>query len=158
MTGRPHRCWTQISSAGARDTGCFSLATHEAPRALIERIRARGGVALVQPYLSSIDRRGETALVYFGGELSYVLRKRALLYPDEVAPMAREGLGFQLGVAQAMFEEDLVVPGEADPAERELAERVLAELTDRFDTDSPTLGSLPASVSGFAESYRHQRA
>ncbi len=96
--------------------------------------------------------------MFFGGELSYVLRKRALLYPDEVAPMTREGLGFQLGVAQAMFEEDLVVPGEADPAERELAERVLAELTDRFDTDSPTLGSLPASVSGFAESYRHQRA
>jgi hypothetical protein len=79
-TRRPHRCWTQIPSAGARDTGCFSRATHEAPGALIERIRARGGVA------------------------------------------------------QAMFEEDLVVPGEADPAERELAGRVLAELTDRFDT------------------------
>jgi hypothetical protein len=43
----------------------------------------------------------------FRRQLSYVLRKRALLYPDEVAPMAREGLGFQLGVAQAMFEEDL---------------------------------------------------
>ena len=49
-------------SAGARDTGRFGPATHGAARALITRIQASGRVALVQPYLASVDERDETAL------------------------------------------------------------------------------------------------
>jgi hypothetical protein len=119
-------------SAGARDTGRFSPSAHDCAVALIERIRAGGRVALIQPYISSVDSAGETALVFFGGELSHVLRKRAVLRPNEMAPVAQEGFARQLGVAQAMLEEDLVVPGEATQAERALADDVLTEITQRF--------------------------
>jgi hypothetical protein len=119
-------------SAGTRDTGRFTSPANDAALALIDRIRARGRVALVQPYMASVDRGGETAFVFFGGELSHVLRKRAVLRPNEVAPVAREGFPRVLGVAQAMLEENLVVPGEAGPAEHALAERVLNELVARF--------------------------
>lgn len=115
-------------SAGARDTGRFGARTHDDARALIARIHAHGRVALVQPYLPAVDTHGETALVYFGGTLSHVLRKRAVLAPDEVAPPAPGGHG----EAAIMHAEDLVVAGTADAAERALAERVIAEVTARF--------------------------
>lgn len=113
-------------SAGARDTGRFGAHVHDSAVALIEQIHAAGRVALVQPYLAAVDTRGETALVYFGGTLSHVLRKRAVLRPDEVAPMAPDGS------AAAMHETDLVVAGEANGAERALAEQALAEIATRF--------------------------
>jgi hypothetical protein len=119
-------------SSGARDTGRFGPRTRADAAALVERITASGRVALVQPYLASVDDHGECACVFIGGELSHVLRKRALLNPDEVAPIATVELGRQLGVAQVMFEDDLVVPGTADAAERALAKQVLAEIGDRF--------------------------
>jgi hypothetical protein len=121
-------------SAGARDTGRFRPAVHGEATALIDRIRARGAVAMVQPYMSSVDRRGETAFVFFAGELSHVLRKRAVLRPDEVAPVAHRGFARELGVAQAMLEADLVALGHAESAEHALAERVLAEVVERFET------------------------
>jgi hypothetical protein len=117
-------------SAGARLTGRFGPAAHAEARALIGRIHAAGRVALVQPYLASVDERGETALVFFGGELSHVLRKRAVLRPDEVAPTATDGTG----VAAVMHEPDLVAAGEADATERALAQRVVAEIAARFGT------------------------
>jgi hypothetical protein len=117
-------------SAGARDTGRFGPAAHTAACALIARIQASGRVALIQPYMAAVDEHGETALVFLAGELSHVLRKRAVLDRDEVAPVA-EG---ELGVAIAMLQEDLVVAGEADAAERALAQRVLGEISERFGT------------------------
>ncbi|HKA27557.1 MAG TPA: hypothetical protein VKD88_09290 [Gaiellaceae bacterium] len=119
-------------SAGARNTGRFSPATHSGAFALIDRIREGGGVALVQPYLSSVDTVGESAFVFFGNRLSHVLRKRAVLRPDEVAPVAREGFPRELGVAEAMLEDDLVFAGEASPAEHALADQVLAEVSETF--------------------------
>lgn len=89
-------------SAGARDTGRFGERTHDAARALIERIHGSGRVALVQPYLPAVDARGETALV---GDLR---------------------------VAAVMLTDDLVTAGEANEAERALAERIVAEIGRRF--------------------------
>jgi hypothetical protein len=114
-------------SAGARDTGRFGERAHALAQTLIERIQDSGRVALVQPYLSAVDARGETALVYFHGTLSHVLRKRALLAPDEVAPTAKDGLGEAAAMAQ-----DLVVAATADAAELALAEQLLAEVEARF--------------------------
>lgn len=114
-------------SAGARDTGRFGAGTHAQAHALIERIHASGRVALVQPYQPAVDARGETALVYFHGTLSHVLRKRALLAPDEVAPTAQDGLGEAAAMA-----EDLVVAATASAAERALGEQVLAAVAARF--------------------------
>lgn len=113
-------------SAGARDTGRFGELVHDAAIELTEQIRASGRIALVQPYLPAVDTRGETALVFFGGTLSHVLRKRAVLRPDEVAPLADDG------TAEAIHADDFVVAGEATAAEHTLAEQTLAEIAARF--------------------------
>ena len=115
-------------SAGARATGRFSPAAHRGALALIEQICASGRVALVQQYVRSVDERGESALVFLGGELSHTLRKRAILRADEVAPTS-EG---ELGVARAMLEPDLVSAGEASPAELRFARNVIAEVSAHF--------------------------
>jgi hypothetical protein len=117
-------------SAGARDTGRFGPATHADALALVERIRAGGRVAIVQAYLADVDRRGETALVFIAGELSHVLRKGAVLRGEGEAPLA-DG---PLAPAAAMLEDDLVVRGEAEPAQAEFAAAVVAEVTERFGT------------------------
>lgn len=115
-------------SAGARDTGRFAPAAHEAARDLVVDITEGGKVAMVQPFLSAVDERGETAVVFVAGELSHVLRKRAVLRPDEIAP-TREG---DIGAAEAMYDEDLVRTGKATEAELALAERIVARVAERF--------------------------
>ena len=115
-------------SAGARDTGRFASAASAI--ALIDEIHASGRVALVQPYLSSVGLRGETSVVFIGGEISHFLAKRAVLREEGTAPVANG----QLRVAAAMLEEDLVVAGTADPAQISLAEAAHAELSERFGT------------------------
>jgi hypothetical protein len=121
-------------STAARDTGRCTTATHAAAGELIARLRASGRVAQVQQYLGSVDQRGETSLVFFGGKLSHVLRKHAVLRPDEVAPLAQEGLGRERQVAQAMLDPNLVVAGEADLNELELGALAHAEISERFGT------------------------
>lgn len=115
-------------SAGARDTGRFGPASHDAARDLISKIGADGGTVMVQPYLASVDDRGETAILVVSGAVSHVLRKASVLGADEVAPMRVGGIS----AAEAMFRSDLVVAGSATAAEHALAERVLAEVSERF--------------------------
>jgi hypothetical protein len=117
-------------SAGARDTGRFGPAAHGEALALVERIRASGRVAIVQAYLADVDRAGETALVFVAGELSHVLRKRAVLRGEGLAPVAPG----PMRVAAAMLEEDLVVAGTADAPQREFAAAVLDEVSGLFGT------------------------
>ena len=115
-------------SAGARDTGRFPADHHAAALALIDHIRAGGRTALVQPYLPGVDERGETAVVFIGGERSHVLRKRPVLRSPGVAP-----LGDAAGApAAVMFEDDLVLAADATAAELELAAAVHGQIADRF--------------------------
>jgi hypothetical protein len=115
-------------SAGARDTGRFGPAARAGAVELVERIRASGRVALLQPYLSEIDVRGEIALVFIGGELSHVLTKRAVLRGDGAAPLEDA----ELGVAAAMLEDDLIGAGTAEAPQRLLASAIYAEISARF--------------------------
>jgi hypothetical protein len=115
-------------SAGARSTGRFAPATHAAALALIERIRESGRTAIVQSYLEDIDRNGETALVFIAGELSHVLSKKPVLRGEGEAPLTDD----PHGPAAVMFEDDLVVAGQADAAWRDFAAEVMAAITDRF--------------------------
>jgi hypothetical protein len=115
-------------SAGARDTGRFPADRHDEAMTLIESIRASGRVALVQPYLPGVDEQGETAIVYLGGEVSHVLRKRPVLRAAGVAPLGDD----PDGPAAIMLDDDLVVPGEASDAELSLAAEVHERVTDRF--------------------------
>jgi len=85
-----------------------------------------GGTAMVQPYLDEVESRGETAICLFGGEISHCLRKAAFLPAGGRAPMT------ELGVAEAMYDPDLVSSTEAQPSETDLAMKTIAWLTARF--------------------------
>ena len=86
----------------------------------IDALRARGAVAMVQPYVSAIDERGETGLVFVGGVFSHAFRKEPILASTiEWEAVAGE---------QAMFARERVTATVASPAERELGERVVAAL------------------------------
>ena len=117
-------------SAGGRDTGRFGPDAHADARALIERIIATGRTAMVQPYLDTVDLEGETALVFIAGEPAHVLAKRAVLAPDEVAPVRDDALG----AAEAMYDPGLVTPGEARDDQWELGRRVIDHVRQRFGT------------------------
>lgn len=60
--------------AGSRGAGRFT--DHDAALA---HLRALGVPALVQPYQSTVDEHGETALVFFGGEYSHSFHKGPML-------------------------------------------------------------------------------
>jgi O-ureido-D-serine cyclo-ligase len=84
---------------------------------------------MVQPYVPSVDTRGETAIVCLDGEPSHVLRKGAVLRPDEVAPVREDGVG----AAEVMYDPDLVVAGTATDDELRFATALLGHVADRFD-------------------------
>jgi hypothetical protein len=102
-------------SAGGRDTGRFGPSAHDSAMELIRAIGAGGRVAMVQPYLESVDTEGEAAIVFVDGRFSHGLRKRAVLTAEGVAPTRHD----RLGAAEAMYDPDLV--SAATPAEDELA-------------------------------------
>jgi hypothetical protein len=117
-------------SAGARDTGRFTPDAHAQALELIDHITASGRVALVQPYLPTVDTHGETALVFFAGTFSHALHKGVVLRNPGIAPLADEGHG----PAAVMLEDDLVQAGTATEAEKAFADSVIAEITNRFGT------------------------
>jgi hypothetical protein len=114
-------------SAGARSTGRFAPPRHADAVALIERIRESGRTAIVQSYLADVDRGGETALVFIAGKLSHVLHKKPVLRDQGEAPLSDPD-----GPAAVMFEDDLVVAGQADQDRRDFADEVVAAVTTRF--------------------------
>ncbi len=116
-------------SAGGRDSGRFGPSAHGLGRELIEAIQASGRTAMVQPYHPTVDTVGETAVLCIDGEPAHVLRKRAVLRPDEVAPVRDDGVG----AAEVMYDPGLVTPGEAGDDELDLARAVVATVRDRFD-------------------------
>jgi hypothetical protein len=116
-------------SAGGRDSGRFGPAAHELARGLIAEIQASGRTAMLQAYQPSVDTLGETAVLCIDGEPAHVLRKLAVLAPDEIAPTRDDGIG----AAEVMYDPGLVTPDHADDDELELAAEVIAEITRRFD-------------------------
>jgi hypothetical protein len=115
-------------SAGGRDTGRFAPAAHDEARELVARIGRSGRTAMVQPFLASVDERGETAVVLVDGEVSHTLRKGSVLAPDEVAPLRDD----PLGVAEAMYDPHLVQASPAAIDELALAHAVLAHVREVF--------------------------
>jgi glutathione synthase/RimK-type ligase-like ATP-grasp enzyme len=108
-------------SAGSRDTARFTADPADAARAadLVAAIHASGRTAMVQPYVASVDARGETATLFFDGAFSHAIHKGPLL---------------QRGVdpTTEVFLAETIEPREASAAERAVAERVLAHATERF--------------------------
>ena len=65
--------------AGSIDAARYSIHQHEAALAHVARLHARGGDALIQPYVASVDQRGERALIFLDGEFSHAMTKAAML-------------------------------------------------------------------------------
>jgi glutathione synthase/RimK-type ligase-like ATP-grasp enzyme len=80
---------------------------------------------MVQPYLHEVDSVGETALIYFGGEFSHALTKHAMLAPGRAYTLASRD-SQELFVDERM---ELTTPADA---QRNLADRVIGYLRDRF--------------------------
>ena len=99
-------------SGGAKDTARYLPAEHAAARAHVERLTAAGRTAMVQPYLASVDARGETALLYFGGVFSHAITKGALL---------KRGAG----LVEGLFAEETVATRTPTDAELRVAEAAL---------------------------------
>lgn len=68
-------------SAGSRDTERHARAQVQAAVAQAQALLAAGRSVLLQPYLESVDRDGETALIFFSGRFSHAIRKGPLLPP-----------------------------------------------------------------------------
>ncbi|GGM96315.1 ATP-grasp domain-containing protein [Lentzea pudingi] len=94
--------------AGSRGAGRFT--DHAAARAHLEAI---GVKALVQPYQSSVDENGETALVFFAGEYSHSFHK---------GPMLAQGLG---EAESGLYVEERLGSIEPSPRQVDLANQVL---------------------------------
>jgi glutathione synthase/RimK-type ligase-like ATP-grasp enzyme len=103
-----------VISAGAKDTVRYAAHDCERARAHVESLHRGGRSVMLQPYLEGIDVVGETALIFFDGELSHAIRK---------GPLLAEGAPPSAG----LFAPEEIRPRQAGADEIELAERALAE-------------------------------
>ncbi len=111
-------------SCGSRDTMRMSTSDPDCTsRAhdLIERIVSQGKTAMVQPYLTTVDEIGETALLFIDGQYSHAIRKGPLLVPN-VEGEKEHGL----------FVKEDISPREPKPEQRELATAVIGYVSQRF--------------------------
>jgi glutathione synthase/RimK-type ligase-like ATP-grasp enzyme len=101
-------------SAAAMDTSRYAPGDEAAARAHVERLLADGREVMVQPYLASVETERETSLLYLGGEYSHGAHKgRVLTGVGALSPNDRD-----LG------------PRDPSPAQRAVAEQVLAEVRE----------------------------
>lgn len=66
-------------SAGSRDTQRYRSSERDKGERHAQGLLAEGRDVLIQPYIGSVDERGETALVCFDGVVSHALRKGPIL-------------------------------------------------------------------------------
>lgn len=108
-------------SAGSHDTVRYrdaSLVLGEVV-AHVSRILAARAVAMIQPYESGIDERGETGMVWLNGTLSHSFRKGAILaeQPD---------------MGNGLYAAEDIASRTATKEEVALGERIMAFLSSRF--------------------------
>lgn len=103
-------------SAGSQNT---FRATEDDLEACVEAVHRRDKTAMVQPYVDSVDQRGETGLLFFGGAYSHAFTKGAMLSPD------RRGVD---GASDELYLAEQIAPATASDAEHQAAEHCLAAL------------------------------
>lgn len=100
-------------SAGSRNTARYASDEQAVGLGHARRLLDRGRTIMVQPYVASVDERGETALVFIGGRYSHAATKAALLVPGARANEDK------------LFATEKLHATEASAAERAVAEAVL---------------------------------
>jgi glutathione synthase/RimK-type ligase-like ATP-grasp enzyme len=106
-------------SAGSRDTARFDAGEDDRAAALVAAIHASGRTAMVQPYVASVDTRGETALLFFDGAFSHAIHK---------GPLLARGAD----PTSEVFAAETIEPREASDAELAVAARVLDHAVARL--------------------------
>ena len=77
---------------------------------------------MIQPYLASVDREGEAALIYLGGRFSHAINK---------GPLLRAGAGIE----DRLWERECIAPIQPSAAQFQVAEATLAAVASRTGID-----------------------
>ncbi|BDU15473.1 ATP-grasp domain-containing protein [Lysobacter auxotrophicus] len=112
--------------AGSKDAQRYARSQEFAAANHLARLLDADRSAMLQPYLTSVDEHGETALMYFAGEFSHAIRKGALLRRDE-------------GATNHLFAAEAITPRVPSQDELALAERVIAAARDALGLDQAPL-------------------
>ena len=112
--------------AGSKDAQRYARSQEFAAANHLARLLDADRSAMLQPYLSSVDEHGETALMYFAGEFSHAIRKGALLRPDT-------------GPADHLFAAETIAARLPSQDELALADRVIAAARDALRLDQAPL-------------------
>lgn len=110
--------------AGSRGARRFARAESDEAIAHADALLRANRSVLLQPYLSRVDSRGETALMFFEGEYSHAIRKGPLL---PLGSAATDGL----------FAPEAITAREPGAPERALAEAVVTAVGERFPRLAP---------------------
>ncbi|MCW2831678.1 MAG: hypothetical protein JWP31_2370 [Aeromicrobium sp.] len=102
-------------SAGSRDTARWG--TRDEVWAHSAELVAAGRTSMTQPYISSVDDEGETAVLHFGGDFSHAIRKGPLLEAGE-------------GVRQDRDSRESISPRTPSAAQRDIADLALRVAQD----------------------------
>jgi glutathione synthase/RimK-type ligase-like ATP-grasp enzyme len=103
-------------SAGSRDTARYGEHESDAAAAHVAQLQAAGRPVMIQPYLSSVDTHGETALIFFAGRYSHSIRKGQMLTPGTRAN------------SDVLFIEENISPRQPEDDERAAADEILDSL------------------------------
>ena len=109
-------------SAGSNNT--FRVTADEIANR-VQQIHQLGRVAMIQPYIDSVDTRGETGLLFFNGEYSHAFNKGAMLRNNR-------------DLVDGLYKEEVISTATPSAGEMHLAERCLAQ--------APTLGFSAADL------------
>lgn len=111
-------------SAGSRDTQRYARSQEFAAANHIAGLLDEGRSAMLQPYLASVDRDGETALMHFNGVFSHAIRKGAMLQREDALNLRAV---------------ERINAREAGEDERAVALHALTATTARLDLEEPLL-------------------
>jgi hypothetical protein len=112
--------------AGSRDAQRYSRVQEFAAANHIARLLDAGHSVMLQPYLASVDRDGETALILFNGTFSHAIRKGPLLAPDAEA-------------TSRLFATEAITPRVPDAGELKLSRLVLEAMQRSLDLPDPPM-------------------
>ena len=101
--------------AGSVDAERHERAGLAGMRAHVQRLIDAGRSAMLQPFLSSVDEYGETALLFYAGRFSHAIRKGPMLRADAESE-------------QGLFFKENITPRTPSAAELRVAEQVLAAI------------------------------
>jgi len=94
--------------AASRDAARYHRSDRDAALKHVSRLVSQGRSTMLQPYLGRVDQRGETAVVYLGGQFSHAIRK---------GPLLRLGAGLVAG----LFAREQITVRKPEPDELEVA-------------------------------------